>query len=124
MTLGDSVAIVTGGAQGIGGASARGLAEQGARALVADIDMKVAESNVATIRGAGGTVGLIHGDVGRSQDIESRCKAMDLWERLDILECLRCRSAGAGGAVELIEEDWDRDMAILVKSIFLGRNTR
>ena len=39
MRLEDWVAIVTGGAQGIGGATARRLAEAGARVLIADIDM-------------------------------------------------------------------------------------
>lgn len=123
MRLDDRVAIVTGGAQGIGGATARRLAEQGTRVLIADIDMEVGESNVATIRGAGGTVDLVHADVGKSQDIEAMVrKAVDLWGRLDILvnNAFDAGSAGTGGAVEVTEEAWDRDMAILVKSIFLG----
>ena len=86
MRLDDRVAIVTGGAQGIGGATARRLAEQGARVLIADIDMEVGESNVATIRRAGGTVDLVRADVGKAQDIEAMVrKAVDLWGRLDIL---------------------------------------
>jgi 2-hydroxycyclohexanecarboxyl-CoA dehydrogenase len=53
--LQDQVAIVTGGAQGIGGATARRLAEEGARVLVVDIAGDAARDNVESIRGAGGT---------------------------------------------------------------------
>ena len=49
-------------------------------------------------------------------------KAVDLWGRLDILvnNAFEAGSAGMGGAVEVTEDAWDRDMAILVKSIFLA----
>jgi len=48
------VAIVTGGAQGIGGGVARRLASEGAKALIADIDTAAATANVDRIRKAGG----------------------------------------------------------------------
>ena len=51
--LEDQVAIVTGGAQGIGGAASRRLAEEGAKVLIADIDLSASEANVETIRQAG-----------------------------------------------------------------------
>ena len=44
------VAIVTGGAQGIGGATARRLAEDGARVLIVDLDEELAESRAAALR--------------------------------------------------------------------------
>ena len=53
--LSGQVAIVTGGAQGIGGATARRLAEEGASVVIADFDDAAAEKNVATIQAAGGT---------------------------------------------------------------------
>ena len=46
-------AIVTGGAQGIGGATARRLAQEGARVLIADIDVAVSQAKLETIREAG-----------------------------------------------------------------------
>src|SRR5579884_4069462 len=52
--LAGQVAIVTGGAQGIGGATARRLAEEGASVLIADVDREMAEKNARTIRDAGG----------------------------------------------------------------------
>jgi len=50
----DRVAIVTGGAQGIGGATARRLAEEGARVLIADVDGDEAARNGDRIRAPAG----------------------------------------------------------------------
>ena len=55
--LTDQVAIVTGGAQGIGGATSRRLAESGASILIADMDVETAQSNAERIRNAGGVRG-------------------------------------------------------------------
>ena len=52
--LSGQVAIVTGGAQGIGGATSRRLAEEGASVLVADVDMDTANSTAAAIADLGG----------------------------------------------------------------------
>ena len=51
--LDGQAAIVTGGAQGIGGSCARRLAEEGAKVLIADIDAATSEANVETIRRQG-----------------------------------------------------------------------
>ena len=48
--LPDQVAIVTGGALGIGGATARRLAEEGARVLIADVNLEAAERRGASPR--------------------------------------------------------------------------
>ncbi len=123
MTLDYRVAIVTGGAQGIGGATARRLAEDGVRVLIADIDTEAGEANVTTIRESGGTAEALRVDVSQRADIEAMVReAVALWGRLDILvnNAFDVSSAGTGGAVEVTEEAWDRDMAILVKAMFLG----
>ena len=62
--LADQVAIVTGGARGIGGATARRFAEEGARVLVVDFDGDEAVRNVERIRAAGGQAEPLTADVG------------------------------------------------------------
>ena len=121
--LAGQVAIITGGALGIGGATARRLAEEGASVLIADINPEAAEANAERIRRAGGTADVIEADVGRHEDIKAFVrKAVELWGRLDILvNNARRPGAGHGGsALEVDEELWDRDFAELLKAIFLG----
>ncbi len=121
--LSGQVALVTGGAQGIGGATARRLAADGAYVLIADIDGAEAERNVARIREAGGTAASIVTDVSRQADIAAAVAGtVAEWGRLTILvnNAYSGRSATAGTAVEVAEEDWDHAMAVLVKSIYLG----
>ena len=118
------VAIVTGGAQGIGGATARRLAEEGASVLIADVDQQTAERNARTIREAGGTAATIHADVGQHADVRAMIDgAVQRWGKLNILVNNAYNPIGhddGGSAVELSEEAWDRGLAILNKSMFLG----
>ncbi|HZW29186.1 MAG TPA: SDR family oxidoreductase [Isosphaeraceae bacterium] len=122
--LAGQVAIVTGGAQGIGGATARRLAEEGASVLIADIDDAAAERNVQTIRAAGGTAAAVHADVGRHADIRAMVdEAVRRWGKLTILVNNAYSPIGEnqdGSAVEVSEEGWDRALAVLMKSVFLG----
>ena len=122
--LDGQVAIVTGGAQGIGGACSRRLAEEGARVLVTDIDMDTAEANAATIRESGGLAESFRADLFSHDDIRAMVeKASSLWGRLDILVnngYTPTHGSQLRGALEVTEEEWDAGMSILVKSIFLG----
>jgi len=122
--LAGQVAIVTGGAQGIGGATARRLAEEGASVLLADIDLETAEKNAQAIRAAGGTVATLRADVGKHEDIRAMVdEAERRWGKLSILVNNAYNPIGGddgGSAVEVSEEAWDRCLAVLMKSIFLG----
>ena len=117
------VAIVTGGAAGIGGATSRLLAEQGASVLIADINMSEAEANAEAIRDAGGTAEVISTDVGRHEDIAAMVQtAIDYWGRLDILvnNAFSPTDEGDGDALTVTEDAWDAGMATLVKAHFLA----
>lgn len=118
----NQVAIITGGALGIGGATARRLAEDGAKVLMADVNVEAAEENAARIRGAGGMAEILETDVSRGTDIKAMVeKAVELWGKLDILVNNAFGTTEPDGdALELTESAWDYAMNVLVKSIFLG----
>ena len=122
--LAGQVAIVTGGAQGIGGATARRLAEEGASVLIADRDDASAARNLATIRGAGGIAEATHVDIANPEDIRAMVElAVERFGKLNILvnNAFSMSSPGErGSALEVTEEGWDKGMAMLTKSIYLG----
>ena len=116
------VAIVTGGAMGIGGATARCLAAAGAAVLIVDINEVVAAENKARIEAAGGEVKILIGDV--SQEIVAKQmveRAVTDFGRLDIL--VQNAFGGAGGmgsALEVEPENWKAGMSQLVDALYLG----
>ena len=122
--LADQVAIVTGGALGIGGATARRLAEEGAKVVIADINIEAAQQNEKTIKQSGGVAYALSVDVTKHEDIKGMVdKAVDEWGRLDILVNNAISGdwhEAKGGALEVTNEGWDKGMAGLVKQIFLA----
>jgi NAD(P)-dependent dehydrogenase (short-subunit alcohol dehydrogenase family) len=115
----DRVAIVTGGALGIGGATARRLAEDGARVLIADHDDAAAARNLDAIRDAGGTAEALHVDIGTAEGVRDMVEhAVERWGRLDIVVNNAYSGGGHGDAVALSEESWDRGMDVGLKSMF------
>lgn len=112
--------MVTGAARGIGGATARRLAADGAKVIAADLKLENAEATAAAIREAGGEALAVVMDVGKRADCEAGVnQAADWGGKLDIL----VNNAGMGqfgGTVETLEEEeWDRVLAVNLKSIFL-----
>jgi len=119
--LSDRVAIVTGGAMGIGGATARRLAEEGARVLVVDVNAEAASRNVATIRGNNGVAEEMMSDVGTEDGVRAMVdRALNTWGKLDIV--VNNAYAGVGGpkvdAIGVTEAAWDRGMDIGLKAMF------
>ncbi len=120
-SLDNRVAIVTGGAQGIGGASARKLAADGARVLIADVNMAAASQNAERIVTAGGVVEVLEVDITQTEQISGMIeRAVELWGRLDILvNNAWTRREGDGSALTLTETAWDHAMSLVLKSVFL-----
>ena len=122
--LSGQVAIVTGGAQGIGGATSRRMAEEGASVLVADVDMDTANATAAAIADLGGHAVPMRADVSRSEDIEAMvAKAVDEFGRLDILVNNAVSADLWGGnspITDISEANFDAGMGILVKAHFLA----
>jgi NAD(P)-dependent dehydrogenase (short-subunit alcohol dehydrogenase family) len=109
--LENKIALVTGGASGIGAATARELTQAGAQVFIADLNLSAAQSLASELPGAK----AIHMDV---TDAASISAAFSVIDRLDIL----VNSAGIGLVGDITrtsEEDFARVMRVNVTSIFL-----
>jgi 2-keto-3-deoxy-L-fuconate dehydrogenase len=119
MKLKDRVAIVTGAASGIGAASARLFAVEGAKLALVDQDKVGLGQVAADIEAAGGSAIIIPADV--SSDAEARAgvdRVIEKWGRIDVL--LTAAGMLAGGTVDTIEEAaWDRTFDVNVKGTYL-----
>ena len=121
--LEDRVAVITGGASGMGRATLMRFLEEGARVVIADYNAPAGEAALAEAAAAhtGDAVRFIRTDVARESDVEAmiRC-ARDSFGRLDIV----FNNAGVGGAIgPLVEtrvEDWDYTFGVLARGVFLG----
>ena len=119
-SLVDRVAIVTGGAMGIGGATARRLAAEGARVLIADYRIDLAETNVERIRESGGTARAISTDITSASDIEAMVnEAVGQFGSLDILVNNAWGSKEPDGTAESISESaWDYSVDRMLRAVF------
>ncbi|MDQ2891862.1 MAG: SDR family oxidoreductase [Pseudomonadota bacterium] len=117
MQLTGKRAVVTGGASGIGRATALRFVDDGAFVLVGDVD-EAAGQRLA--EESNGRIAFHLTDVTDAGAIESLMQTCHDGGGLDIV----FNNAGAGGAREPIEdiapEDWDRTMALLLRSVALG----
>jgi NAD(P)-dependent dehydrogenase (short-subunit alcohol dehydrogenase family) len=119
MRLLGKVALVTGGAAGIGRATALLLASQGAAVAVMDLDGSAAGDVAREIQRKGGRALAVAGDVSCSADCQHAvAQTVDELGGLDIL----FNNAGVIRRADVLgtsEEEWDRAMAVNVKSVFL-----
>ncbi|TQF79870.1 SDR family oxidoreductase [Elioraea sp. Yellowstone] len=111
-------ALVTGGAAGIGLATARALAAEGARLALLDIDAARLEAAAAELHAAGAEALPILGSVAGPEPVAEAFARIDArWGGLDIL----VNNAGVIGkraALDLTDEDWARVMRINLDGVF------
>ncbi|TVR77995.1 MAG: SDR family oxidoreductase [Saprospirales bacterium] len=112
------VALVTGGAFGIGRATAIAFAEQGAKVVVSDIVEN--DETVKAIKDIGGEVTFIKADMGKRSDIEQLMKEVKaVYGRLDYAFNNAGIEGHSASTQECTEENWDRTININLKGVWL-----
>lgn len=114
------VALVTGGASGIGHASAARLASEGAAVVIADIDTENGEAVCRQLEAGGNRALFVHADV-TSADASERMvsEAVRAFGRLDVL--VTSAGVGSGGTVvDTDEAQWDRVVDLDLRAVYLS----
>lgn len=113
-------AIVTGAATGIGSASAKRFAAEGANVVVADVNVEDGEETVATIEADGGDAIFVETDVSEAADVEAMVDtALDTFGTIDLAHNNAGVSHEAAYVHELAEETWDRTVDIDQRGVWL-----
>jgi NAD(P)-dependent dehydrogenase (short-subunit alcohol dehydrogenase family) len=120
LLLNDKVSIITGGAVGIGRASALAFAREGSKVVVADVSRKGGQETVDLIRKTGADATFIPCDVTRANEVEALVdKTVATYGRLDCA----FNNAGSEGEiaplVECSEENFDRVINVNLKGVWL-----
>jgi len=122
MRLEEKVAIVTGAGSGIGRAIAVALSKEGAKVVVADLNLDGAQGTIREISETNNNSFAIKTDVTKASDVDAMVKqTLEQFGRVDIL----VNNVGIPGSEEAMqmhttpEEEWDRVVAVNLKSVYL-----
>lgn len=120
LELKDKVAIVTGSARGLGAATARRLALEGAKVVVTDIMRERAEQTTAALQAEGLAAHCIIADITKADDVQ---RLVD--ETVAHFGAVHVLVNNAGFPrdkylVKMSEEDWDLVMTVMLKGAFLA----
>jgi NAD(P)-dependent dehydrogenase (short-subunit alcohol dehydrogenase family) len=123
MRLKDKVAVITGGASGMGRATALRFLAEGASVVIADYNAETGADAMkeAADQGFGERTRFVRTDVAVEEQVENMiATAVEAFGHLDIV----FNNAGVGGAIGPLGatrvEDWDYTFDVLVKGVFLG----
>jgi NAD(P)-dependent dehydrogenase (short-subunit alcohol dehydrogenase family) len=120
--LDGKVALITGGASGMGKVASHLFAREGAKVVLTDVADQAGEEVVATIGDEGGQAAYVHADVSKSSDAQAMVRfAVDTFGGLTVLY----NNAGVfperdGSVTETPEDVWDLTIDINLKGVYLG----
>src|SRR5215207_7181344 len=123
MKLKEKVAVITGGASGMGQATVLRFLDEGARVVVADFNEPNGKETIVLASQAGHAekIRFIRTDVAKEADVKAMIDcAVSSFGRLDLV----FNNAGVGGAIgpvwDIEEDEWDYTFDVLVKGVFFG----
>lgn len=118
--LNGKVAIVTGGASGIGLATVKAFAEKGAKVVLADFNEQAGKAEEETLKAEGLEVLFVQVDAGKEESVKSLvAKTVETYGKLDII----VNNAGIGALGEMHEltyEDYQRVIRVNQDGVFFG----
>lgn len=123
--LNGKVAIVTGSSRGIGYASARGMAEHGAKVVISGRKAEAAKTAAAEIRAAGGEAIAVAANIGRKDELQGLVDAaVSRWGRVDIVMANAAIHPWIGSVLDLKDETFAKFMQVNVQSsVWLAQMT-
>jgi NAD(P)-dependent dehydrogenase (short-subunit alcohol dehydrogenase family) len=122
MRLEGKVALITGGASGMGMVASKLFATEGAKVVLTDVSDDAGEAARAEIAASGGEAAYVHADVSRESEAEAMiAAAVARFGGLDVLYNNAGVMLGEDGSVDSTSEEiWDRTLAINVKGVAFG----
>ena len=119
MLLENRVALITGGASGIGRATAELFAKEGARVVVSDVNVEGGNEAVERIVSVGGSAFFVKADIGLMGDVQALARSStDRYGRIDVVFSNACHYP-MGTATELTEQEWDRTINVCLKATWM-----
>ena len=114
------VVVITGGASGIGRATALAFAQHGAKVIIGDVDLAGANDTVASIRDKGGEADCLQVDVTKSTDVKAMvARAVAQYGGLDFAFNNAGLVGPTVGIVDTSEEDWAHVLATNLTGMWL-----
>lgn len=113
-------AVITGGALGIGRATALSFGDEGAHVVIADLDRERAEETAGEVSAKGVKAKAIPTDVTSRQEVEKMfTEAREFMGRIDILVTCAGGFTKYGKFEDIEEDEWDRMIELNLKSVYL-----